>query len=159
MKIGYSLAVMVVLSFMVAQAQTVAHYRKHGSILLPDSSLTPGAAHAVSQAEVEKKSQEFRDVPESEKKQVCSEYGAKDCPDAKVGEIDHLCPVAICHDNSLANLWWQPAPQYHWKDILEAKLVRMVRAGAITPEEARIAIESDWSNTYLKYVGPFPNAK
>jgi hypothetical protein len=132
------------------------HSKVNPWIILPDKSCTPGAPHAVSRAEVEKKSKAFRNVPESEKKQVCEYYGATDCPDVKAGEEDHLCPVALCHSNDIDNLWWQPAPQYHQKDRVEAKLIEMVRKGQVTPETARKALESDWSVAYQKYVGPLP---
>lgn len=139
-----------------------ARYGHDGKYALPDPELTPGAinpeivgdpsgAHRLIDG-VEYNicakgftTKPFRKTTDAMKRQVCREYGAKDCPDTKKGEIDHDAPLEIGGLDALENLWWQTAPAYHLKDHqVEDKLKPLVCAGKITLEDAQRCILADW---------------
>lgn len=55
-------------------------------------------------------------------------------------EVDHLIPLALGGSNDLGNLWCQTGPEAHRKDVLEVRLYRQLRRGAITQAEAVMTI-------------------
>lgn len=144
-----------------AGAQT-AHYGHDGKYLLPDKKLTPGAVNPeiiadpsgdkrlMDGVEVNICAKDFRTGPfrnttESMKEEVCREYAAKDCPDPKKGEVDHLVPLELGGEDALDNLWWQDAPQYHFKDWqVEDKLKPLVCHGKMTLKQAQTCIRDNW---------------
>ena len=77
---------------------------------LPDRRCTPGATFHVSARQVcaSGYSRRVRDVPDSEKRQVYSEYGIRH---HKLGqyEVDHLIPLELGGSNSIRNLWPEAA--------------------------------------------------
>jgi hypothetical protein len=129
---------------------------------LPNPTLTPGAvnvhviakpgagAYLIDGVEYNLCAKDFRTKPfrktsDALKKAICSEYGAKDCPNAKRGEIDHLIPLELGGADVLANLWWQPAPAYRVKDRqVEDKLPRLVCAGKLSLADAQACIRDNW---------------
>lgn len=132
---------------------TLVALSKNGSnqFLLPNPRLTPGATRTTNVHDVcSQKAQAFRHTDESLKKQVCREYGARDCPDPKKGEIDHLIPLTLGGADTLANLWWQPSPDYHAKDKLEVRLHELVCSGKMPLGEAQHGIAADWKTMYEK---------
>lgn len=143
------LAAIIWLSTLVAPAY--APNNSQANALLPNHSLTPGAIRTTNVHDVcSQKAQAFRHTDESLKKQVCREYGVRDCPDPKNGEIDHLIPLTLGGADTLANLWWQPAPDYHAKDKLEVRLHELVCSGKMPLEQAQHGIATDWNAVYEK---------
>lgn len=130
--------------------------------LLPDPGCTPGAINPeivadpsgdhrlVNGVEVNIcakgfNTKPFRKTTESMKRKVCAEYGSKDCPDPKKGEIDHLVPLELGGEDAVTNLWWQPAPEYHVKDWqVEDKLKPLVCHRKMTLKQAQDCIRTDW---------------
>lgn len=161
----YLLALMFVTLGLNAQQ---AHYRHHGKYLLPDTSVTPGAVNKEIVADLTKNhvlednvelnicakgftTKAFRHTSEKLKKEVCKEYGATDCPNPSKGEIDHLIPLELGGQDVLANLWWQPAPEYHVKDHqVEDKLKSIVCKGEMSLPEAQSCIRTDWVSCAAK---------
>jgi len=92
-----------------------------------------------------------RDVPETEKIQVFEEYGV---PSHKTGEyeVDHIISLELGGDNSIENLYPQPAlpyPGFHEKDKIENLLHKMVCNNQITLQQAQYDISHNWT----KYLG------
>ena len=72
-------------------------------------------------------------------------------------ELDHLLPIALGGNTSVANLWpqpWDGTDGAHVKDVLEARLAAMVCAGQLPLATAQHDIATDWVAAYHKYVGP-----
>lgn len=81
------------------------------------------------------------------KKEVYRRYGLK----KRIGfwrdteEVDHLIPLEIGGADSVWNLWIEPAPSFHKKDILENKMRHLVCVDKkLTLKEAQSCIASDW---------------
>lgn len=160
------LIVVILLSLLMAWPKPVhsqtAHYGHDGQYALPDASVTPGAINPEVIADVSGdhrivdgvevnicakgfSTKPFRKTTEAMKRQVCAEYGSKDCPDPKKGEVDHLVPLELGGKDVLANLWWQPAPSYHVKDHqVEDKLKPLVCKGKMTLKQAQDCMRGDW---------------
>ncbi|MGH9735418.1 MAG: HNH endonuclease [Candidatus Acidiferrales bacterium] len=121
-------------------------------MLLPDRKTTPGLAVPMSTKKVcgTKWGKDERHVTESMKKQVCAAYGQTGCPNRTNFEIDHLVSRELGGADDLPNLWPQPAPQFHMKDVLENHLHRQVCSGKMTLSEAQREISTDWYAAYLK---------
>lgn len=144
------LACLIVLSIPLC-AQT-AKYRHDGQILLPDATVTPGAINPeLTKEKICSKSFRtgpYRNVPESEKKASCKEYGIplSQC-NGKNYEQDHLRSLEIGGSNDLKNIWPQPyfpIPGAHEKDKLENELHRLVCTGKIELQDAQQCISNDW---------------
>lgn len=88
----------------------------------------------------------YKRTAEAMKRQVCNEYGAKDCPDPSKGEIDHLIPLQIGGEDAINNLWWQPEPDHHVKEQVEEKLKPLVCSGRISLKFAQQCIQHNWVN-------------
>ena len=89
------------------------------------------------------------------KKKQMRDYGYADINPAHYEE-DHLIPLSIGGNPSdPANLWPQPRLS-EWnaekKDILEFKLYKLVCEGAVTLDDARHQISTNWIETYKRYV-------
>ncbi len=139
------LACLIVLSLPLA-AQT-ATYRHDGQILLPDATVTPGAIRTSDTHELcdpAFRTKPFRKTTAAMKKKVCQEYGAKNCPNVKLGEIDHLTPLELGGLDDVKNLWWQPTPQYHQKDKVENWVKKQVCAGKMDLEQAQKQMIDNW---------------
>ncbi len=137
-------------------------YRADAGLDLPDPACTPGVVdpeivadpsgdhRVVDGVEVNIcakgfTTRPFRRTTEAMKREVCAEYGAKDCPDPARGEVDHLVPLELGGKDDVRNLWWQPAPSYHIKDHqVEDRLKPLVCAGRLTLRQAQDCVRGDW---------------
>lgn len=118
-----------------------------------DPHCTPGPIRTIDAGEIcspSFRTGPYRKTTESMKKKVCEEYRAKDCPNAKKGEIDHLVPLELGGLDAIENLWWQPAPQYHWKDKLENRLHKAVCDHELSLQDAQDCIK-DWVSCAARY--------
>jgi len=132
---------------------------------LPDRLLTPGAIDAsITQSNIQtticvrgytKTVRPPAYYTNSLKKKQMAAYGYADNNPAHYEE-DHLIPLSIGGNPSdPANLWPQPRLS-EWnaekKDILEFKLYKLVCDGAVTLDDARHQISTNWIETYKRYV-------
>ena len=132
---------------------------------LPDRLLTPGAIDAsITQSNIQtticvrgytKTVRPPAYYTNSLKKKQMAAYGYTDNNPAHYEE-DHLIPLSIGGNPSdPANLWPQPRLS-EWnaekKDILEFKLYKLVCDGAVTLDDARHQISTNWIETYKRYV-------
>lgn len=134
-------------------AQQVAHYRRHGAAVLPDSRVTPGAADrrltVAKLCDSTFRTARARHVTDVQKRQICAAYGiAAGCPGPGY-EIDHLISLELGGANDSANLWPQPADAagiigFHAKDKVENAAHRAVCTGQITLQQAQNGLRGDW---------------
>ena len=132
---------------------------------LPDPSLTPGAIDTgITQSNIQttvcvrgytKTVRPPVYYTNTLKKKQMAAYGYADTNPAHYEE-DHLIPLSIGGNPSdSANLWPQPRLS-EWnaekKDILEFKLYKLVCEGAVTLDDARHQISTNWIETYKRYV-------
>jgi len=125
---------------------------------LPNPKITPGYMRDVSVTELCTTSTSLvRNVPESLKKDVFSNYGLKgnDRSVCKEGyEIDHLVSLELGGANDIKNLWPQSycgSPyNAHIKDKLENELHRRVCKNEITLKAAQDCISSNWTLCYTQ---------
>ena len=97
-----------------------------------------------------------RHVKASVHREAFTEYGIVD-PQSGAYEVDHLIPLALGGDNTIANLWAEPAeprPGFHEKDSVEDYLHQEVCAGAMDLVDAQRAIAIDWVAIYRQLQGP-----
>lgn len=132
---------------------------------LPNPKTTPGAVRTTNTKQVcSTTTGQFRNTTEAMKKQACAAYGIKDCPKAKVMEIDHLISLELGGADEIANLWPQLAvysdgsPGFHVKDKLENDLHRLVCSGKMKLTDAQACIRTDWIGCMQK-VAPLLPAK
>ena len=60
-------------------------------------------------------------------------------------ELDHLIPLELGGSPlDVKNLWPEPAPAYHQKDVTENRLHKKVCSGEITLKKAQIGIAKNW---------------
>lgn len=113
---------------------------------LPNPKLTPGVVRTTNTKQVcSTLTTAYRHTSASLKKQVCTEYEVKNCPDAGKMEIDHLIPLELGGADVKENLWVQMAPEFHQKDLLENFLHREVCAGKIKIQDAQNCIRKNWA--------------
>jgi hypothetical protein len=125
---------------------------------LPDPACTPGAI--IPEATKDKicvpgYSGETRNVPDSEKNQVYTEYGIK-THTAGEYEVDHLISLELGGSNDIANLWPEPAeprPGFHEKDKVENYLHKQVCDGAMSLADAQYQIAHNWMGVYQNMPG------
>lgn len=101
----------------------------------------------------------IRDVPQSEKFQVESEYGMTPTYYGYSIEIDHIVPLELGGSNNIANLFPEPGSgkaNYHVKDDLENKLHDLVCAGAMSLRAAQAGIATNWETLYRRVFGVAP---
>ena len=116
---------------------------------LPDPACTPGAIFPDATKDkicVPGYSTSVRNVPQAEKDQVYAEYGITSHEPGQY-EVDHLVSLELGGSNGIANLWPEPAsptPGFHEKDKVENYLHDQVCSGAISLQQAQIAIASNW---------------
>ncbi len=120
---------------------------------LPDSRCTPGAVtvsvtkDTICQTRYAKS---VRNVPESEKKQVYTEYGIFSHATGEY-EVDHLVSLELGGSNDIANLWPEaaaPIPGFHEKDKVENYLHKKVCDGSISLVQAQTEIAGNWLQVY-----------
>jgi hypothetical protein len=119
---------------------------------MPDSRFTPGEVRTIDKNEAcSTTTKQFRLTTEAMKKQVCINYGLKDCPHEGKMEIDHLVPLELGGADTVANLWAQPAspkPGFHEKDKLENWLHEQVCSGKMALIDAQAKIRTNWFAAY-----------
>ena len=127
--------------------------------LYPDPILTMGKADTLNLSDLTATnacgtySQCHRNVSDSEKNKVCSEY-PDNCKSAK--EIDHFYPLCAGGSNDITNLWAQPAINlwngqdygFHTKDKLETYICSQIKAGKMNPQDAYERMTGDWVKFY-----------
>jgi len=159
---NYKLRITALLLFafcFLPSAWSQATYRKHGPAVLPDAKYSPGQVAIRNRAKLcpHADTAARRDVPESEKKAVCLEYGisAANCT-GKNYEIDHIVSLELGGSNDISNLFPQPfspVPGAHEKDTLENWLHGQVCSGRISVAAAQRGIAADWYKLYLQMEG------
>lgn len=116
---------------------------------LPDSACTPGAIFPDATTEqicAPGYSKNVRNVPDSVKEQVYSEYGIKSRAPGQY-EVDHLISLELGGSNDIANLWPEPAeprPGFHEKDKVENYMHDQVCSGTVTLQQAQVEIAKNW---------------
>jgi hypothetical protein len=94
---------------------------------------------------------ERRRVEASVHRQAFTEYGYT-FPQARGAfEVDHLIPLELGGNNTIENLWAEPAnpkPGFRQKDRVENYLHKQVCAGAMTLDAAQRVIATDWLNVW-----------
>jgi hypothetical protein len=71
-------------------------------------------------------------------------------------EVDHLIPLELGGDNTIANLWpeaAEPTPGFHEKDKVENYLHRQVCSGAMSLADAQRQIATDWLKVWKRIEG------
>jgi hypothetical protein len=102
----------------------------------------------------------IRNVPQSEKFQVETEYGMPARLYGRSIEIDHIVPLELGGSNDIANLYPEPGSRkanYHVKDELENKLHDLVCSGAMELRTAQRGIATNWETIYKKVFGAAPS--
>ncbi len=132
---------------------------------LPDVNLTPGSIDAsINQSNIQsticvrgytKTVRPPAYFTNKLKKKQMADYGYADINPSHYEE-DHLIPLSIGGNPSdPANLWPQPRLS-EWnaekKDILEFKLYKLVCEGAVSLDDARHQISTNWIETYKRYI-------
>ena len=95
-------------------------------------------------------SSSVRNVPESEKNQVYTEYGITAHTTGQY-EVDHLISLELGGSNDISNLWPEaadPTPGFHQKDQVENYLHKQVCDRKLPLEQAQHEIATDWLNVY-----------
>ena len=116
---------------------------------LPDAACTPGDIlpnATKDQICVPGYSSSVRNVPQSEKDAVYAEYGIASHEPGQY-EVDHLVSLELGGSNHIANLWPEPAsptPGFHEKDKVENYLHDQVCSGAMSLQQAQVAIATNW---------------
>jgi hypothetical protein len=134
---------------------------KHGGCqangALPDPACTPGAVmtkdidiicHHATRAR--------RHVEASVHKLAFAEYGYGFPQPMGTFEVDHLIPLELGGDNTIENIWAEPAsptPGFHQKDRVESYLHKQVCSGAMTLDAAQKIIATDWVSVWKKMSG------
>ena len=129
----------------------------------PDRRCSPGAYYSKLTKAVLCSSSfhtsDVRNVPESEKFAVETEYGMTPGHYGSALEIDHLVSLELGGSNDIANLFPEkaaPRPGYRVKDKLENKLHSLVCSGAMTLAAAQRGIATNWQALYTKVFGVTP---
>lgn len=151
-------SVVLALLVLAVSAQTptqTARYGSHGTVLLPDSQVTPGAVRTTDSSEICApgfSTKPYRKTTAAMKTQAYAEYGAVKKPGVCC-EVDHLIPLELGGLDDIKDLWPQPytpTPGAHEKDKLENWLKRQVCAGKMKLTDAQEAIRTDWYAAYLQ---------
>jgi hypothetical protein len=103
----------------------------------------------------------IRNVPQSEKYAVESEYRMAQKLYGRTLEIDHIVSLELGGSNDIANLFPErarPAPGYKVKDRLENKLHGLVCSGQKSLRSAQREIATNWQKLYRKVYGVAPTS-
>lgn len=136
---------------------------------VPDDHLTPGVVRPLTPAQVKstKWGRDERHVTMAMIRQVAKNYHitltAKDPRgdhDPSCGtprcEIDHRIPRECGGADAVGNLFYQAAPYWHEKDVVENWYHRQVLAGKKTLAQCQDAFRGDWRPLYMKITGKTP---
>lgn len=124
--------------------------------LIPNASLTPGAARAISVGQVctLESPAETVPIPSRVREMVFHEYGMDGVPTRNY-EVDHLITPALGGTDDISNLWPEPYASTEWnahvKDQLEDRLHELVCEGKLDLPTAQHDIASNWISAYQKY--------
>ncbi len=123
----------------------------HGpAVPMPDPKLTPGVVMTTDlQIVCHTSTAGRRNVTTATRNQVFAAY--KITGSRTNYELDHLIPLELGGSNDAGNLWPEPAPSFHVKDILENRLHALVCAGRLDLATAQHAIATDWQAAALAY--------
>lgn len=136
-------------------------------LTLPDLSLTPGKATAMSKTKIcaTKWGQDARHVTAAMKREVFEKYGLSGNDDpacvadanGRHCEIDHLVSRELGGADVVDNLWPEPYGTTPWnaarKDRVENRLHKELCAAHISLKKAREEITTDWRVPYKRYFG------
>jgi hypothetical protein len=116
---------------------------------LPDAACTPGAVMPGADLEVvcHESTRGRRHVAPAVHREAFAAYGFSYPQPRGAFEVDHLIPLELGGDNTIENLWAEPAgpaPGFHEKDHVEVYLHRQVCSGRMTLADAQRAIAADW---------------
>jgi len=124
---------------------------------LPDAACTPGGVMTTDLHVVcERPARERRHVGPELRREVFAEYGIATPQPRGAYEVDHLIPLELGGDNSIANLWPEaalPAPGFHEKDEVENSLHTQVCSGAIDLGAAQRLVATDWVSVWRRIHG------
>jgi hypothetical protein len=119
---------------------------------LPDAACTPGAVMTTNLDTIcHTSTQARRNVTTGVRKAAYAAYGVLYPQPAGTIELDHLISLELGGDNTIENLWPEPAtpkPGFHEKDLVEDELHRRVCSGQTTLAEAQRIISTDWLGFY-----------
>jgi anti-sigma factor RsiW len=124
--------------------------------IIPNRSLTPGAARPVAVRDVCLMAHEevVKDVPVALRQRVFQEYGIAN-EDADKYEVDYLITPGLGGLEDIRNLWPEPNESSAWnshvKDALEERLYQMVCSGKLDLPTAQREIAANWIAAYRKY--------
>lgn len=129
--------------------------RETQALVLPNRSLTPGAAVFSDTREICSESQpNNKDVPPPLRNRVFETYGLRNV-EAKAYEVDYLITPALGGADDIRNLWPHSYAQSAWnakvKDALEDRLHTMVCDGQVDLATAQRELATDWIQAYKKY--------
>jgi hypothetical protein len=124
---------------------------------LPDSACTPGAVMTKDLDIIcHHRTHDRRHVGASVHKQAFTEYGYTFPRARGAFEVDHLIPLELGGDNTIENLWAEPAspkPGFHEKDLVENYLHKQVCSNAMKIDAAQKSIATDWLSVWKKMSG------
>ncbi len=150
----------LVIATIAAMAPAEARSRHHEPLVLsdtysvPDPLLTPGGINPSATLDVicTTTTKARRNVTPATRAKVLRDYNQPPVTTEDY-ELDHLVPLCLGGNNSAANLWPQPAPDYHVKDELEFALCSYVCQGKVPLEQAQREIADDWVWAAKRYLG------
>jgi len=128
-----------------------------GGVALPNRALTPGSVFptaTTSRICITGYSSTVRSVSDNLRASVYARYGIAFPPASGTYEADHLIPLELGGDNSIANLW--PEPQqagagFPRKDVLENHLHALVCSGQLALRTAQLAVATNWVTASHRY--------
>jgi hypothetical protein len=127
--------------------------------IVPDPTLTPGAARTTNVGEIcSHGTRELRHWSRERDDRILAEYGLPPGPHPQF-EIDHLVPLELGGADEDLNLWPEPRRSIEsiWsaerKDELENRLRGLVCSGELDVREAQKAIADDWTAAFVKFIG------
>jgi hypothetical protein len=125
--------------------------------ILPDPTLTPGAARTTNIGEVcSVSTRELRHWSRERDDHIMAEYGLPEGAHPQY-EVDHLIPLCLGGADSDVNLWPEPRRSIEpvWnaerKDELEARMCALACSGALDVAEAQRMIAEDWTAAYGRF--------
>ena len=147
-------------AFILIVTGTIVQAQPAPAPLMPDHSLTPGAADpAVRQGNLDATicvpgyTRGVRHVDASTKQAVMAEYNTS--REAGAIEIDHLIPLELGGSNNIHNLWPETRERVKYsawnKDTLERRINIEVCAGHLSLSQGQAIFLGDWRPAYDRY--------
>jgi hypothetical protein len=121
---------------------------------LPDHDCTPGDVFPEATLDTictPGYTKTVRNVPAALRQSVYAEYGVAYPQPRGSYELDHLIPLALGGNNSIANLFPQeaePVPGFREKDVVEVYLQQQACAGRVALSLAQEQIATNWLDVY-----------